>query len=105
MFKPYTIEPAEEAKAKPDVFSLEGLIDWLETKPADEVYCYFDSGKCLAALFHAYAARPDYHPVILCFGPEHGKEFEYLLEDISCEVPYTFGAALIRARAALGRGR
>lgn len=95
------------AETKPDVFSLEGLIAWLETKPADETYQVADSESCLMGQYtvamggfrNLRGDEPAYivgaasmpttdatHPlskVAWAFGPSGGT---------------TFGAALARAR-------
>lgn len=36
----------KQYETKPDVFSLEGLIAWLETQPADGAYDYLDGSNC-----------------------------------------------------------
>jgi hypothetical protein len=44
-------------ETKPDVFSLQGLIAWLEKQPADKEYCYTSNGHCLIAQYlthHGY---------------------------------------------------
>ena len=89
---------------KPDVFSLEGLIAWLDTMPADRAYCYTDFGRCLAAQFCAFAGRG--YKVQSTFTPASSNEpFPLVLERIALEHPRTFSAALTRARKALADQR
>lgn len=37
----------DKSKVQADIFSLEGLIAWLEKQPARMEYCYLDNGDCL----------------------------------------------------------
>lgn len=93
---------------KADPLTLEALIAWLETKPADEVYCYMDLGRCLAAQYNASIGRQYY---LNGFADSLNKAksitsaspFDWQLEDIARRQPYTFGAALSRARAMLAK--
>lgn len=73
--------------------TMEGLIAWLEQQPADGTYDYMDcSGGCLVGLylgldedtFNGFSNSN--HP------------FEGRVYDIACIRPWTFGAALERAR-------
>jgi len=86
-----------------DVFSLDSLIAWLETMPADRVYCYDDSGKCLHAQYFAALGSPAEHlgnvTVIFSGNPETFYIPEAFRE-IAITSPWTFGAALARARKA-----
>ena len=82
----------QNTTTKPDVFSLESLIAWLETKPAEREYEWANcDGHCLLS---QYLAAHGQHPV---------RDYKKLDVDmraaIACELPYTFGAALDRARA------
>lgn len=91
-------------ETKPDVFSLEGLIAWLETQDAEVAYCYHDSGRCLhgrylTAIGISFSGvGGDYwrshdgakHPL------PGGDGTNYL--HVASRLPYTFGAALERAR-------
>jgi hypothetical protein len=84
--------------------SLASLIAWLETKPADEGYCYTSTGGCLLAQFLMSKGYCDLcvgscecyynvyqEPIALHLPPE--------FYDISHSHPRTFGAALSRAKA------
>lgn len=100
--------PNWEQKTKTDPLTLPALIAWLELQPADETYCYVDTGECLIAQYlNAQGIRissvsPDHycdadrvpHPMPLHFDSiANGKD----AGDLN-----TFGRALARARAALG---
>lgn len=90
---------------KPDPLSLPALIAWLEKQPAGAIYCYEDTGHCLAAQYCQHIGV-EYHVINLdWYGAcNRTDEFIYQLEDISCPSPgerTTFGAALARAKALL----
>ena len=77
---------------KADVFSLESLIAWLEKQPADGEYCYHDlNGHCLICQYLT-SHGVDFHEYGLFMDSEARTE-------IAAERPWTFGAALTRARA------
>lgn len=83
-------------QTKPDVFSLEGLIAWLETQPPLTRYNYADcNGHCLIGQYltaHGYGWGNGYYGSFLT------------VEDrvaIADNTRQTFGAALSRARALL----
>ena len=40
-------------ETKPEVFSLEGLIAWLEVQDKDKAYCYLDADHCLMGQYCA----------------------------------------------------
>lgn len=100
-----------EASLKPaDPFSLEALIAWLEKQPADETYCFLDTGACLFGRYgyemgfrKAGLGSPSPYGIVTNgmsarYGqPETVEPFE---GRISSPKPHTFGAALDRARAA-----
>lgn len=101
--------PFDSMPTKPDVFSLEGLIAWLETQDPATEYCYHKNGDCL---LHRYfrnngIAMPVGHGVGGTF--IHTADFRRidLSEELAavprCE-PHTYAAALDRARA-LSQGR
>lgn len=95
----------DKTEAKPDVFSLEGLIAWLEKQSPANSYCFFNNGGCL---LHQYftASAVDIDWVGGYTYTLKGQPSEPLpepFEDISADYPHTFGAALERARAALLR--
>ena len=90
-------DPKWEQKTKADPLSLASLIAWLERHPADETYCYMDSGECLAAQYNQSIGRvyQTPNPIRTYFG----RSFDAHLERIALEYPRNFGAALERARA------
>lgn len=47
LYNPNWNTPAPKTKKKLDIWSMESLIAWLETKPADQVYNYGLPNKCL----------------------------------------------------------
>lgn len=111
---PFDIDPQyveTPAEVKPDVFSLDGLIAWLEKQPADIEYCYRDHGRCLAAQFNAACCREYKVPaagLIVCFHDGEWRvdvdalchaDFPLQLEKIAVNTPHIFGEALIRAKA------
>lgn len=83
--------------------SLAGLIAWLETRPPEGEYNFDDcDGACLVSLYGA-SFKPDWN---------HSRDYMDACEVIfgnamlvgpACETPWTFGAALARARAALAK--
>lgn len=106
---PFDATPIE---TKPDVFSLEGLIAWLEKQPSKTVYCYMDRGRCLAAQFNALCGR-GYFPAKSAWdlklwfnsngrlGSVAPDAFENYLEGIAVCGEHNFGAALTRAKKLL----
>jgi hypothetical protein len=83
-------EPKWEVKADP--FSLESLIAWLEKMPAEKEYNWA-SANCLLCQYLAEKGR---NPM---------REYRLFNLDLRCDVaqarPWTFGAALERARKLL----
>jgi hypothetical protein len=88
-----------EQVTKPEVFSLEGLRDWLKTMPADGAYNYWNcDGGCLLGLYLIARGQPEKRPhseFVRRFGG--GSPFGI----VALEHPRTFGAALQRCEAAL----
>lgn len=88
-------------ETKPDVFSLESLIAWLEMQPADTKYDWYNINDCLMCRYlqaHGYldpASRPGLHFDTIKNWGERG------YYDIGLTFPWTFGAALARAKCAL----
>lgn len=86
----------EETKTltKPGVFSLDGLIAWLERQPADTQYDWNDcDGGCLIGLYGlSMGLGDDWRGLHSHFSHEG-------LLRVACRTPHTFGAALKRARA------
>lgn len=96
----------DKTEAKPDVFSLEGLIAWLEMQRPDEKYDYGCNGHCLLAQYFdaagydvagvgGYYFRTTQEPEHKILLPNH-------FNNVAISAPYSFGAALDRARKALG---
>lgn len=101
-------DPKWEIETKIDIWSLRDLIAWLETKPADEAYCYVESGRCMIAQY--LKAKGWAEPRV---DPDYVDDFSSgerkILPDGWDYVAYgrgegaTFGAALNRARELLAR--
>lgn len=96
-------DPKWEVKIKPDTFSLESFIAWLEKQP-EGIYCFSDWGECLLAKW-LHSIDPQSHQI----KGENG--YIYSVNGIAidtfrfknivwCE-PRTFGGALKRAKAEL----
>lgn len=75
-----------------ELHSMSTLIGWLETKPVDEGYYFFSCRRCLLLQYLAAIKGPG-HDIDYVDLPETFK-------DVAFETPWTFGAALKRARAA-----
>lgn len=86
---------ARKVEAAP--FTLEHLAGWIAGNPADAVYCYGNSGRCLLAQY-AEAQGKGYFPV--CYRMTAGDTPEFF-EYLAVQRPHTFGAALERTRAAI----
>lgn len=76
-------------------FSLENLIAWLEGQAPDAGYDWSDAGQCVLGQFAAAMGAEDAELESLTLGSV--KPFD----DVALNSPYTFGAALERARASL----
>ncbi len=91
-------------EVKPDVFSLESLISWLEKMPADGTYNFTLSRRCLLAQWaqsvDAVAHRAKYDGSF-CYTVNGKKVDLESFMPIAAAGDATFGAALERARAAL----
>ena len=88
---------------EPDVFSLEGLIAWLERQPEETLYDYLDSSDCLGARYcHAHGLVYEQPPVgsvrLVCRNSEN-TSFQAKLEYVALRAnPQTYGGALKLAR-------
>lgn len=103
------LETTQPGKTVADPFSLESLISWLEKQPAGKTYAWYSVYGCLVCQFyqaHGIAApwgnlatgydRP--------FDRGLGKTDAHLrYHAVGHPKPWTFGAALSRARAAQAR--
>jgi hypothetical protein len=92
---------------KTDPLTLPALTAWLETQPADQSYCFLDTGYCLIGRFlraQGYACASVGGSY---YRSKHGGDripFSHpAIEDIAAKNPHTFGAALARAREACSR--
>ena len=93
-------------ETRPDALSLDGLISWLETKPADDAYCYIDTGHCLIGQYtRERLGFEDVTVGSLRFiglkGDGLGRYYSMPphWNNVAAHFPHTFGAALERARA------
>jgi hypothetical protein len=94
--------PDWSVKPKADPLSLEGLIAWLETMPADGVYYWPGNRECLAcrylqSLGHE-APWGDFAYASIFGGVSNYRQ-------VAASLPWTFGAALSRARALAAEGK
>lgn len=92
-------------ETNPDVFSLDDLIAWLETMPANKVYCYLDHGHCLIGQYvtaRGFANPHVYSDGYFKHGPKQENRLDYptIFNCIALGNNRTFGGALKRARAA-----
>ena len=102
----------EKTEVKADPFSLESLIAWLEKQPAEGVYCYIDSGRCLLSRYFSANGFPS-AKITPSYLVQAGRDiplppdFDEIAVGPHKHFPvgdapgWTFGAALDRARAAL----
>lgn len=96
----------EKTETKADPLTLGAFIAWLGTQNPTRKYEFMDcQGRCLVGLYYlsVYGAdcfdtgmRPLLGDV---FGPRGTDRRERLYTEIACARPWTFGAALERARA------
>ena len=100
-------DPKWEVEIKADPLSLEGVIAWLEKQPADEAYDYDDcSGACLYGLYmahHGFTWEASGACGKHVSSPERSQFCDLVYCEVAAEEPWTFGAALERARAAVGK--
>lgn len=82
-------DPKWQRPAQPTV---DDLILWLETQPADKTYEWFNLSRCLLCQYldaRGFPHRGNYWHIAQKLG----------MEDVAGTEPYTFGAALERARS------
>lgn len=88
-------------ETKPEVFSLEGLVAWLETQNPATIYAFWQSSKCGGGcLLHRYLVASGKHP------DDDYAEIAWLVvrddlelqDEVARPTPWTYGAALDRAR-------
>ena len=90
-----------------DVFSLESLIAWLETMPADATYDYTSSDKCMVAQWlrsidpeMELGPGDSYSYIIFGKNRDFREKFQPIASRGDNRNGHTFGAALARARKA-----
>lgn len=83
-------------EVKADPFTLESLIAWLEMQPGEKTYNWFDIKDCLACKYLEAAGIEEPWGKIV-YTTIFGSEPAY--HEIAGTRPWTFGAALSRARA------
>lgn len=93
-------DPKWETK-KPDVFSLESLIAWLETRPADKEYCFMSNDGCMLAQYYLAIGfkKVDIGGMSITLDG-HWQNMPDDFADIPADWPRTYGGALARARKA-----
>ncbi len=92
----------EAFETKPDAFSIEGLIAWLETQNPSAEYNYADTGNCLYCQYLRSRGVDVAHLGGFTYVDSKGKIHSLgIFADlvIEAETPWTFGAALVRAKA------
>jgi hypothetical protein len=100
-------DPKWEQQTKADPLSLESLIAWLKRQPTGAQYCYLDNGRCLLGQYFQSVGFED--PKIGSETFDHGpwsgnrimERLPEVFNEISIQEPWTFGAALKRARGLL----
>jgi len=98
--------PFDATPPETEVFSLQGLIDWLEMQPGETEYVYVNSWGCL--LCHYFRARGiDVNYLTMCGYVTNGsteyQSYPMILRDVSISHPQTYAAALTRARNLLAK--
>lgn len=88
-----------DKKVKADLFTLEGLIAWAATQPADREYDWKDCAHCFVGEYVKAVTGNDRPSEEIIFGSLFPSIDIYF--DVAGERPWTFGAALERAHAAL----
>lgn len=83
-------DPKWEAPAKVDPLSIDSLIAWLEKQPPKQKYSFHDARNCLIAQYLSAAGEKS---CVL-----YANEVELYFGYVAVERPWTFGAALERAR-------
>lgn len=99
-----------ETETKPAVFSLEGLIAWLETQPPKTKYEFVDNKDCLLCRYFRSRGIQVYgiDPYRIHRGNDFWVDtisYPFELNEIANGAIETVGAALSRARALLAETR
>jgi hypothetical protein len=89
---------------KPDVMSMEGLVNWLEQQPPRKEYTYESHRDCMVAQYLKSNGHED--PFVYSMGhwqDNRGKNqpFPHEFDNVAVDHPRTFGGALKRAKAYL----
>lgn len=90
----------------PSIYKLDKLIAWLAQQPADETYMHTCPDECMLARYFKANGHPRAQVGIDEWAPEGVAELNgcvpvalpFNLACVEAEAPYTFGAALDRAR-------
>lgn len=100
---PFDGNPNQFETKKPDAFSLEGLIAWLETQDPNKGYCWSLPGSCLYHHFGVamgFDAEHAYNKTIKRFSENLGTPpLTEPFTGLAITTPHTYGAALERALA------
>ncbi|MBR0868900.1 hypothetical protein JQ633_00910 [Bradyrhizobium tropiciagri] len=86
-------------ETKADPFTLESLIAWLETQPSNTEYDWINCDACLCGQYVRAITGNDFPSGVTIYAHMFADHVEY--GDVASERPWTFGAALDRARKAL----
>lgn len=97
-------DPKWNQQTKADPLSLESLIAWLEQQPADKTYCFLDTGRCLIATYFQAKniAKSVGGVTFLPLGSKVRRKIPDCFNEVAEFTPFTYGAALERARALRG---
>jgi len=98
-------DPKWEVEVKADPLTLDSLIAWLERMPAGDSYDYENClGQCLYGLYMAsHGVKWKDSGGSDGGGKERGKFCALVYREVASQTPWTFGAALDRAREAAVR--
>ena len=93
----------DKKDVKADPMSLANLIAWLEQQPRNKEYCYMSHGGCLLAQYLTFSfgrKALDVGALGFVFADDQMNPHPTpnSFQDIAAGKPYTFGAALARAR-------
>lgn len=89
---------------KPDVFSLEGLRDWLRTQPGERSYNWHDcKGGCLLSTYLAARGANLIEDYVWLSSVKVAGEYVDL-GGLACSSPHTYAAALARCEEAIAAG-
>ena len=98
---PFDQTPDQVALLEPEVFSLRGLISWLEHQPGEMAYDYMCIGACLAHnYFEARGVKYGVGGFPIPNGSKNGSPVGQI-EWVSSMKPWIYGEALKRARTLL----